>query len=261
MNSFKAVNVQKRFEGVVALKGADFSFEGAKVCGLVGANGSGKTTFARICCGIIQANRGEFFIDGQKVEIASPVDARRYGIVLAHQNLSLIPELTVWQNVRLGHEQKSNPFFLDNRNARRTASRILEELVPGEIPIEAKVVDLSPAQRQLVEVAKALSQEPKLLILDEPTAALEYFHVEQLFKKVEELKRSGTSVVFISHRLWEITRICDQVIAFRNGETVGTVDFEKQAREEELIVPLVTGQAAGEQGDFVKKTRTHFEQA
>ncbi|MCG8375960.1 MAG: sugar ABC transporter ATP-binding protein, partial [Chlorobiales bacterium] len=186
--------------------------------------------------------------------------ARRFGIVLAHQNLSLIPDLTVWENILLGHEERQGRFFLDNKKAREVSARILDDLIPGDLAIDEKVADLSPAQKQMVEIAKALSQKPKMLILDEPTAALEYYHVEQLFKKVEELKKEGVSVIFISHRLWEITRMCDLVIAFRNGETVGTVDFENQPRDEKLIVPLV----ASEDGcvvDFEKKELADLDQA
>lgn len=241
MKTFEAKNIKKRFEGVVALNGVDFKFEGPKICGLVGANGSGKTTFAKICCGLVRRDEGTFFIDDKEVNINSPFDARKYGIVLAHQNLSLIPELSVWENIDLGHEKRLGKIFFDNRQAKETAFKFLDELFHGEISIDDKIANLSPGHKQMVEIAKALSQNPKMLILDEPTAALEYSHVEKLFKKIFELKQMGISVIFISHRLNEIIRICDIVVAFRNGELAGTVDFQKQKRDENLIVPLVTG--------------------
>jgi ribose transport system ATP-binding protein len=226
----------------------------------VGANGSGKTTFARLCSGLIKKDEGNFVIDGQRADINSPKDAKKFGIVLAHQNLSLIPDLTVWENISLGNEKRSWNTFLDNKAAKDRALRMLEDLVPGEISIDAKTASLSPAQKQMVEIAKAISKKPKMLILDEPTAALEYYHVEQLFKKVMELKENKVSIIFISHRLWEITQICDLVIAFRNGETVGTVDFESEERSAKLIIPLV----AGEEGceiDFEKKKARNLSSA
>lgn len=260
MNSFEAQGFKKSFGAVTALKNANFSFEGPKICGLVGANGSGKTTFARLCSGLIKRDEGNLIIDGQRADINSPKDAKNFGIVLAHQNLSLIPDLTVWENISLGNEKRSWKAFLDNKEAKDRAHKMLENLVPGEIPIDAKTATLSPAQKQMVEVAKALSQKPKMLILDEPTAALEYYHVEQLFEKVMELKENKVSVIFISHRLWEITRICDMVIAFRNGETVGTVDFESEERSEKLIIPLVAGD--GECAiDFEKKETRDLSEA
>lgn len=241
MKSFEAVNVKKRFDGVIALKGVDFKFEGPKICGLVGANGSGKTTFAKICCGLVRRDEGEFFIDGNQVDINSPIDAKKYGIVLAHQNLSLIPDMSVWENIDLGHEERRGRIFFNNKKARETAFKFLDDLFHREISIDTKIIDLSPGCKQMVEIAKALSQNSKMLILDEPTAALEYSHVERLFKKIHELKDNGISIIFISHRLWEIIRICDMVFAFRNGEEAGIVDFSKQTRDENLIVPLVTG--------------------
>ena len=229
----------------MALKDASISIDGNRICGLVGANGSGKTTFARICAGLIRMDAGELSIDGSRVELHGPQDARDIGIVLAHQNLSLIPDLTVWQNIQLGHEKRTGSVFRDDRAAKETVENILQELVPGEISLDRKISALSPAHMQMVEIAKAVSQSPKLLILDEPTAALEYNHVELLFKKVRALKESGVTIIFVSHRLWEITRICDLVYAFRNGETVGCVDFQTQPRNETLIVPLVTGESIG----------------
>jgi len=253
MKLFEAKNVGKRFEGVIALKSANFKIEGSKICGLVGANGSGKTTFARICAGLVKADDGQIFIDGRKVEINSSFDAKKLGIVLVHQNLSLIPDLSVWENINLGHEKRSNIIFFDNKYAKQQAQEVLNDLSPDEISINNKVSSLSPGQMQIVEIAKALSQNPKLLILDEPTAALEYFQVERLFKKVKELKEKNISVIFISHRLWEITTLCDVVYVFRNGETVGEVDFSSQPRDEKLIVPLVIG--ANGSIDYIKKDK------
>ena len=257
MISFEGRHIGKRFEGVVALKDANFKIEGNKICGLVGANGSGKTTFARICAGLIPRDSGQLLVGGRAVDIRNPQNARALGIVLAHQNLSLVPDLSVWQNICLGHERRIGRLFLNDRQARSSAADILEDLVPGEIHPEAKVADLAPAHKQMVEIAKALSQDPQLLILDEPTAALQYNHVEQLFRKIQDLRSAGVSIIFVSHRLWEITRICDLVFAFRNGETVGQVDFENGARSEDLIVPLVTGENIGSI-DVAKKPGTDF---
>ena len=243
MQSFEATGVKKRFGGVVALHGVDLAFNGPMVCGLVGANGSGKTTFARICSGEISADAGTLLIDGKKTIIRSPGEAKRNGIVQVHQHLSLIPELSVWENISLGNESRAFAAFAKNRIAREKARALLVELDLGDLSIEEKVVNLTSEKKQMVEIAKALLQEPWLLILDEPTAALGYFHVEKLFKKIGELKKSGVSVIFISHRLWEIVRLCDLVYAFSNGRRAGVVDFRTQPRDENLIVPLVAGSA------------------
>jgi ribose transport system ATP-binding protein len=261
MEFFEGRNLQKRFGGVIALRDASMRFEGAKICGLVGANGSGKTTFARICCGLVKRDSGTILINGEEVSISSPFEANEYGIVLAHQNLSLIPDLTVWENIKLGHEKARNRFFLDNEAARRDAEAILYDLVPGEIALDTIVAELRPAHKQMVEIAKALSQKPNLLILDEPTAALEYYHVEQLFKRILQLKTQDVSIIFISHRLWEITRLCDIVFVFRNGISVGTVDFGKEERDESLIVPMITGEEKHRTFDSVRKPKKPLEGA
>ena len=253
MKSFEAKNIRKKFGGVVALRGANFKMEGARICGLVGANGSGKTTFARICAGLIKADDAEIFIDGKKVSINSPLDAKQLGIVLVHQNLSLIPDLSVWENINLGHEKRSKNIFLDNKYAKDLATKVLGDLCLNKISLNTKVASLSPGEKQIVEIAKALSKNPKILILDEPTAPLEYFQVERLFNKVKVLKEQNISVIFISHRLWEITELCDVVHVFRNGETVGKIDFDKQPRDENLIIPFVVG--PGGETDYIKKDK------
>ena len=259
MKSFEANHIAKKFEGVVALKDGGIKIDGAKICGLVGANGSGKTTFARICAGLIKRDEGNILIDGKEVEIHSPLDAKKYGIVLVHQNLSLIPDLSVWENINLGHEKRSKKIFFDNRFARENAEKILKDLSPDVISINEKVSNLTPSQMQVVEIVKALSQDPKLLILDEPTAALEYFQVEKLFKKIKELKEQNVYIVFISHRLWEVTELCDLVYVFRNGQTAGRLDFSKQARKESLIVPLFLG--SDKEFTTKKKEKKDFQKA
>jgi ribose transport system ATP-binding protein len=255
MESFGVKNIHKRFGGVLALKGAELEFEGPKVCGLVGANGSGKSTFAKLCSGLIRRDKGEFYINGKKIEINSPKDARRNKISLAHQNLSLIPDLTVFENIYLGNEDRKNKFFPNDLEAKKQSLKLLSDIMPGEIELNSLICDLTPPQKHLVEIAKALSRRPELLILDEPTAALEYFHVERLFKKILELKDQNISIIFVSHRLWEITKICDLVYVFRNGKTSGFIDFCRQPKDENLIVPLVIGKDSYKDEFLVKESK------
>lgn len=240
MYLLEAKSLKKSFDGVVALSNGSLCCEEGKVCGLLGANGSGKTTFSRIVSGILRPSGGELIFRGKKVNIKSTLDAKKLGIAMVHQNLSLIPELTVWENINLGHEPLKGVGQVDVRRAVEIAAEVVERVCPG-LSIYEKVVNLAPSQNQLVEIAKALSQDPGLLILDEPTASLEHTQVERLFEIVEELKRRKVSIIFISHRLWEVTRICDFIVVFRNGETVGTIDFSKDGKDEKQIVSMITG--------------------
>ena len=242
MECFEATKVRKHFVGVTALRDAHLRVRRSQICGLVGANGSGKSTFSKICAGVLRADSCDISIDQASVQISSTADADRFRISLVHQNLSLVPDLTVWENIVLGKENTRARIFMDGSRDRKRARDVLYDLLPDGIPLDSKVAALPPGQKMLVEIAKALSRSPDLLILDEPTAALEYRQVDQLFAKIENLKKRGILIVFISHRIWEITRICDTVFAFRNGETVGEIDFCRQPRDERLILPLVVGE-------------------
>lgn len=240
MNVLEAKNIKKSFGGVKALVKGEMTCPKGKITGLLGANGSGKTTFSKIVTGLLVPDDGELYVEGRKVSFKTPLDAKKEGILMVHQHLSLIPDLTVWENINIGHEPIKKAGLIDSNKCRENALKALDELCPG-IDINKQVKDLSPSVQQLVEIAKALSQGPKLLILDEPTSALEQTQVKVLFEKLKELKNKGTSMIFISHRLWEVLEICDQLVVFRNGENVGTLDFSKDGKDERKIVSLITG--------------------
>ena len=236
----EAQNIKKSFDGVVALSDASFTLNEGEICGLVGANGSGKTTFARIISGLIKPDAGQLYLYGSEINLKSHLDAEKLNISMVHQNLSLIPEMTVWENINLGREKATSWGILKKEEAIIRAEEAIRELQVN-ISLYEKVSQLAPAEKQLLEIVKALSRHPKILILDEPTASLGFKQVEILFEKLNQLKQNQVSVIFISHRIWEITRICDRLVAFRNGKTVGEIDFRIQPRDERLIVPLITG--------------------
>lgn len=236
----EAKGVRKYFGGVVALSDGNLRCHQGKITGLLGANGSGKSTMSKIIAGVYRPDGGEIWYQGRKVYYRSPHEARKDGIALVFQNLSLVPDLTVWQNVVLGME-RNRGIFLDDRDAKELSRRILRRLLP-DLDINRKVYELSPGEKQIVEIAKAISENPKLLILDEPTAALEQTQVRNLFAYMRELARNGVAIVFTSHRLWEVMEICDDVTIFRNGTTVAYIDFEKEAKDPEKIVSYITGE-------------------
>lgn len=236
----EAKNIVKEFNGVPALSDGNLICRSGKITGLLGANGSGKSTISKCITGVYHKNGGTVTYLGKEVEFKNPMDAKKAGIAMAFQNLSLLPDLTVWQNIVMGFE-KQKGIFLDNGNAKEIAEKILEEFVPG-FDINRKVFELSPSEMQIVEVAKAISQEPKMLILDEPTAALEQSQVEVLFKYMRLLASRGVGMVFTSHRMWEVMDICDDIIVFKNGEVVGNLDFDKDEKDADVIIQMITGE-------------------
>ena len=241
MTVLEATHIRKAFAGVRALSDANFALRRGEVCGLVGANGSGKTTFARVVSGLLVPDGGELRLYEKPVNLRSHLDTERARMAMVHQNLSLVPEMTIWENIALGREATGALALLDDRAAIAQAEQAMDA-VEASLPVHERVKSLSPDEAQLVEIGKALAKDPKILILDEPTASLDFHQVEALFRAVARLKDQGVAIVFISHRLWEVTRICDRLVAFRNGETVGELDFSVQPRDQKLIIPLITGQ-------------------
>ena len=240
MSILEARGIQKRFGGVIALSDGNIKCEKGKITGLLGMNGSGKSVISKIITGIYHADSGEIVYDGNAVRFRNPDEARRQGISMAFQNLSLIKDLSVWQNIVLGTE-KSNGLFLNNQDARKVTREILDRLLPG-MDIERKIYELTPVEMQVVEIAKAVSVNPRVLILDEPTASLEREQVQSLFKYMRELIAEGVAIIFTSHRMGEVMEICDDIVVFKSGATVGTVDFSRDESDVKKIIMMITGE-------------------
>lgn len=239
MAILEAKNIVKRFGGVTALSNGNITCREGKITGLLGTNGSGKSTISKIITGVYLPDDGTITYQGKEVAFRNPIEAKQAGIVMAFQNLSLIPDLTVWQNVVLSFEQRKG-IFLDNQSARKKTRELISQFV-DDFDIERKVVQLNSSEKQIVEIVKAISEEPKLLILDEPTAALEQAQVKALFWYMKKLASEGVAIIFTSHRMGEIMEICDDIVVFNNGRNTGSIDFEKDGKNQDEIVGLITG--------------------
>jgi ABC-type sugar transport system ATPase subunit len=217
----EARGILKRFGGVVALNGAELTLAAGRVVGLLGANGSGKSTLSAILAGEVAPDAGTLLLEGKPIAHASPRAARGHGIVIAHQHPSLAPDLPVWENLFLGTERRGRFGFIDGRRSRAIAAEALARLTPG-FDVERFAGELSTAEQQLVEIARAMLRAPRILLLDEPTASLARAEVDRLFIEIRRLTGDGVATVFISHRLAEVESICDDVVVLRNGQTVGS---------------------------------------
>ncbi|MCI8292546.1 MAG: sugar ABC transporter ATP-binding protein [Hespellia sp.] len=232
-------NITKRFNGVHALDQASLRCKRGKITGLLGANGSGKSTLSKIITGVYHADSGEISFEGKQVSFSNPAESKKNGISMVFQNMSLIDDLTVWQNIVLGCEDKKG-MLLDDEAAKKKARDVLLEL-SSDIEINSRLSQLSTSDMQIVEIAKAMVYEPKLLILDEPTASLENKQAERLFECMHSLADKGVAMIFTSHRMKEVMEMCDEVYVFKNGKNAGYLDFEKDDRDEDVVVSMITG--------------------
>ncbi len=231
--------IRKSFEGNPAIRDISFAVAPGRVLALVGENGAGKSTLMRVLSGALKPDSGEVRLDGQPVSIERPADALALGIRIVYQELSLLPHLSVAENMLLGRlPTRGLPFQVDWREANRIAAQTLASFGFSDINPRTIVRTLSVARQQVVEIAKALVTEPRILILDEPTAVLSAAETSKLFVKVRELARSGTTVIYISHRLEEIFEIADEVVVLKDGQSVlqGEVGALTQARLIEAMV-------------------------
>jgi ribose transport system ATP-binding protein len=245
-------NISKSFNGITVLDSVDFSVKKGEVHALMGGNGAGKSTLMKILTGVYTADQGEIFIEGKKVSIQNTDDARDNYISMIFQEFSLIPTLTVAQNIFLTRESKTSTGLLNDKECVAKTRELLRELEVDIDPNEI-VGNLGVGYWQMTEIAKALSQETKILIMDEPTASLTKKETEILFSFINQLKAKGYAIIYISHRMDEILEICDRITILRDGKHVATENC-KQIELDTVIQHIV---GSGMDKAFEWKERTY----
>ena len=216
--------ITKIFPGVKALNNVQFQLKPGEVHALMGENGAGKSTFIKVITGVHKAEEGEMFLNGQKVDFKGPKDAQEAGIAAVYQHPTSYPHLTVAENIFMGHEIIKH-HMIQWKEMNQEANKYLKEL-DADFDATAEMGTLSVAQQQMVEIAKALSTNAKIIILDEPTAALTRNESEKLYTLVDKLKANGVSIIFISHRFEDMYRLASRVTVFRDSQYIGTYDVD-----------------------------------
>lgn len=239
---FAMRGVRKSFGATVALDGVDLSVNEGEICGLIGQNGAGKSTLMSVLSGALEPDAGELSIDGHPFTPHSPVDARRAGVAMIYQELSLAPHLSVMENIMMGAEPMRYG-VIDWPRMRDMATRALASLGHHDIPADAVVGTLSVAAQQLVEIARAIAVGCRVLVLDEPTSSLGRADVEHLFELLRHLKSQGHAIVYISHFIEEVKTVADRFIVLRDGRNAGGGDTASATHDD--IVALMVGQAVG----------------
>ncbi|HWR43857.1 sugar ABC transporter ATP-binding protein [Sporomusa sp.] len=228
----------KEFPGVKALKSVNFSLAAGEIHALLGENGAGKSTLMKILSGVYQKDAGEIVLNGQTIEITGPRQAQELGIGIIHQELNLVPELTVMENIFLGREPLRALGFVDWKTMREQAAQVLARLC-SDISPDSIVAQLSIGEQQMVEIAKALSYETKILIMDEPTAALSGRETEHLFGIIRQLAAAGVGIVYISHRMEELFALSHRITVMRDGAYIGTVNTPEAVFDQ--LVKMMVG--------------------
>jgi len=235
-NLLEMKNIHKRFPGVYALKNIHFTLKEGEVHALLGENGAGKSTLIKVLGGIYQADEGEIFIQGKKAEIHNVFDAQKNGVAIIHQELVLVPYMTVAENIFLGREPVKRG-LVDKTKMNTESAQLLRDYRLNFGP-ETLIADLTIAQRQMVEIVKAISFNSKILVMDEPTSSISDKEVDFLFKIMKTLTEKGVGIIYISHKMSELWQICDRVTVLRDGEYVGTETI-KDITKDKLISMMV----------------------
>ena len=229
-------NIKKSFSGVAALKNAELELNKGEVVALMGENGAGKSTLMKILTGIYSKDEGTVTFEGKEVEYKSVSESEEAGIAIVHQELNMMNDLTVAQNLFIGKERKKG-IFIDDAKMVEDAKELFERL-NVDINPNVKIGNLTVGKQQMVEIAKAISTNAKVIVFDEPTAALTDSEIEELFKVINDLRAKGTGIIYISHRMDEINVISDKVIVMRDGEYVGTL-VTKECTKDDIIKMMV----------------------
>ena len=231
-------NIDKRFSGVHALKSANLDLREGEVHALMGENGAGKSTLMKVLCGIYKRDMGDVILFDKPVEFHTIKESQEAGINIIHQELNMMNHLTVAQNIYIGREPMINGVYIDDKKMEKDAKELFDRI---GVNIDPSVIlgTLTVGKQQMVEIAKAISRNSKILILDEPTAALTQVEVEELFKIMNDLREKGIGMIYISHRMDEINRISDRITVMRDGEYVGTLNTAETTKDE--IVHMMVG--------------------
>ena len=229
-------NIKKSFSGVAALKNAELELNKSEVVALMGENGAGKSTLMKILTGIYSKDEGTVTFEGKEVEYKSVSESEEAGIAIVHQELNMMNDLTVAQNLFIGKERKKG-IFIDDAKMAEDAKELFKKL-NVDINPNVKIGNLTVGKQQMVEIAKAISTNAKVIVFDEPTAALTDSEIEELFKVINDLRAKGTGIIYISHRMDEINVISDKVIVMRDGEYVGTL-VTKECTKDDIIKMMV----------------------
>jgi ABC-type sugar transport system ATPase subunit len=234
---FEMKDITKAFGRNVVLDGVSISIKPGEVRALMGENGAGKSTLMKILGGIFSADSGTVYMDGKEASIKTVDDARKYGVSFIHQEITNIPEMTIAENIFLGREPKNHLKLVDYRKMKHEAQKALDAL---GLDLDAGMLirGLSVAQQQMIEIARAVNEGAKILILDEPTASLSKSETDNLFAQIDRLKKAGVAMIYISHRMEETFKVCDSVTVLRDGKFIGTRDT-KETTENELISMMV----------------------
>lgn len=236
-------NIVKSFGRITILNNANFSLADGEIHALMGENGAGKSTLMKVLTGVYSKDSGEIFIDEKSISFNHPKEAEEYGIVFIYQELNSLLDMTVEENIFLGKEIYNKFGILDKKAMQEKVKETLNNLGIN-LNVNQKLSDLSVGQRQMVEIAKALISDIKVIIMDEPTAALTNNETEHLFKIIKSLKQKGVSVIYISHRMEEIFELCDRITVMRDGEYVGIKNIKDTSMNE--IINMMIGRDIGD---------------
>ena len=242
-------NIDKRFSGVHALKSVNLELKKGEVHALMGENGAGKSTLMKVLCGIHKKDGGEVYLFGEQVNFNTIKESQEAGISIIHQELNMMNHLTVAQNIYIGRDPM-NGICINDKKMEKDAQELFDR-IGVKIDPSAVLGTLTVGKQQMVEIAKAVSRDSKILILDEPTAALTQVEVEELFKIMNDLKAKGIGMVYISHRMDEINRISDRITVMRDGEYVGTL-ITKDTTKDEIVKMMVGRVIYGDKKEMSK---------
>jgi len=243
-------NISKSFPGVKALDKVSFSVNKGEVHGLVGENGAGKSTLMKVMTGVYHEDEGEIYIENRKVKIDSPKKAHELGISIIYQEFTLCPHLTVADNIFIGRP-KMKGMFISDKTMHMEARKILDDLGIN-ISTYTIVRSLSVAQQQMIEIAKAISYNSRILVLDEPSATLTEKEIEQMFGIIRTLQKKGVGMVYISHRMEELNQICERVTVLRDGQFIGTRDIADITMDE--LIKMIVGRSLDNKFPQYKRT-------